>query len=377
MKGDVHDIGKNIVAVVLGCNNFRVIDLGVMTPCDKIISTAIKEKADIIGLSGLITPSLDEMIHVAREMQRHHMKIPLLIGGATTSKRHTAVKISPRYQSPVVHCLDASKAVVVASKLLDANLIDDFMDDINEDYSELREDYYDSLIEKKYLSYADSKKRKLHLEFNETTIVKPSFLGVHVMHDYDLNILVKYIDWKPFFDVWQLRGKYPNRGYPKIFNDPDVGSTAREVFEEGQIMLDKVIKEKLLIVRGILGIFPCNSINDEDIEVYDESGRVIAVFHGLRQQAQKDNHDDSPYTSISDFIAPKESGFTDYIGMFAVSCFGCEEMCQEFAKQHDTYSGEFCLTDGDSYKLMPLCRLEPIYRHDDKSLGRQNRRSVC
>lgn len=341
VKGDVHDIGKNIVAVVLGCNNFRVIDLGVMTPCDKIIDTAIKEKADIIGLSGLITPSLDEMIHVAREMQRRNLRIPLLIGGATTSKRHTAVKIAPRYKYPVVHCLDASKSVVVSSKLLDSKLVDDFMEDINEDYAELREDYYDSLVEKKYLSYAECKKRKLNLEFNDKTIVKPDFLGVHEMQEYDLNILVNYIDWKPFFDVWQLRGKYPNRGFPKIFNDPDVGATAREVFDEAQKMLEKVIKEKLLTAKGILGIFPCNSVNDEDIEVYDSKGNTIAVFHGLRQQAQKDSHDDSPYTSICDLIAPKESGFLDYIGLFAVSVFGCEAMCEEFAKQHDTYSGEF------------------------------------
>ena len=338
VKGDVHDIGKNIVAVVLGCNNFRVIDLGVMTPCDKILDTAIKEKADIIGLSGLITPSLDEMIHVAREMQRKAMKVPLLIGGATTSKRHTAVKIAPRYSSPIVHCLDASKSVVVCSKLLDPKLIDDFMDDINEDYQEIREDYYDSLVEKKYLSYTDCKKKKLILEFNADNIIKPNLLGIHVMSDYDLKTLIPYIDWKPFFDVWQLRGKYPNRGFPKIFNDPDVGSTAREVFEEGQKLLEKVAQERLLSARGILGIFRANSVNDEDIEVYDDDGRVIAIFYGLRQQEAKDSHDDSAYISICDLIAPKESGLTDYIGLFAVSAgFGCDEICQEFARHHDTY----------------------------------------
>lgn len=219
VKGDVHDIGKNIVGVVLACNNFKVIDLGVMTPCEKIIEAIEKHNANIVGLSGLITPSLDEMIHVAKELNRLNYQIPLLIGGATTSKKHTAVKIAPRYKGPTVHCLDASRSVVVCSKLLDEKQNEDFLEEINEDYEDIRIDHYDSLKDRVYLTHEQAKAKKLQLEFNDNTIRRPTFLGTRTFKNYDLNLLREYIDWKPFFDVWQLRGKYPNRNYPKIFND--------------------------------------------------------------------------------------------------------------------------------------------------------------
>ena len=219
VKGDVHDIGKNIVGVVLACNNFKVIDLGVMTPCEKIIEAIKEHKADILGLSGLITPSLDEMIYVAKELERLNFQIPLLIGGATTSKKHTAVKIAPRYRSPVIHCLDASKSVVVSAKLLDNKQREDFIEEIVEEYEDIRFEHYDSLKDRVYLSHEKAKEKKLRLVFDQTTIRMPTFLGTKVFKNYDLNVLRKYIDWKPFFDVWQLRGKYPNRNYPKIFND--------------------------------------------------------------------------------------------------------------------------------------------------------------
>lgn len=219
VKGDVHDIGKNIVAVVLACNNFNVIDLGVMTPCEKILQAIVEHKADVVGLSGLITPSLDEMIFVAKELEKQNMKIPLMIGGATTSKKHTAVKIAPRYTGPTIHCLDASRSVVVCSKLLDDNQREEFLEEIDEEYEDIRVDHYDSLKDRVYLSYEQVRKQKLQLQFDRSTIREPTFLGTRAFKNYDLNRLRKYIDWKPFFDVWQLRGKYPNRNYPKIFKD--------------------------------------------------------------------------------------------------------------------------------------------------------------
>ncbi|KAG8543905.1 hypothetical protein GDO81_023418 [Engystomops pustulosus] len=256
VKGDVHDIGKNIVGVVLGCNNFRVIDLGVMTPCDKILRAAIENKADIIGLSGLITPSLDEMIFVAKEMERLAIKLPLLIGGATTSRTHTAVKIAPRYSAPVIHCLDASKSVVV---------------------------------ERRYLSLQQARDKGFHIDWlTHPRPVKPKFFGTRVFKNYDLEKLSQYIDWKPFFDVWQLRGKYPNRGFPKIFNDKTVGEEARKVYEDAQKLLQVLIRQRKFDARGILGIWPAQSVQD-DILLYSEehdlhSSEPIATFYGLRQQ---------------------------------------------------------------------------------------------
>jgi len=333
VKGDVHDIGKNIVGVVLGCNNFKVIDLGVMVPCDKIIQAVLDNKADILGLSGLITPSLDEMIYVAREMERLDLKIPLLIGGATTSKQHTAVKIDPRYSEPVIHVLDASRSVVVCSSLLDATAVEDYIIDINEDYEEVREDHYENLRDKKYVTIEDA--RKLKFKVDEFSPVKPTFTGTKVLDNFDIKELIPYIDWKPFFDVWQLRGKYPNGRYPKIFNDETVGKEATKLYEDAQKMLTRIVKENLLSAKGIVGFYPANAVGD-DINVYDDNGSVSATFYGIRQQAQKESQQ---FTCMSDFIAPKESGIQDYIGAFAVSTgFGCDAVCEQFEKEFDDYS---------------------------------------
>lgn len=365
VKGDVHDIGKNIVAVVLGCNNYRVIDLGVMTPCDKILETAVQEKADIIGLSGLITPSLDEMIFVAKEMSRLGLNIPLLIGGATTSKRHTAVKIAPRYEHPAIHVLDASRSVVVCSSLLDRSRKEDFMEDVKEEYEEIRIEHYESLQERAYISLAKARQKKLKINFSPSDIVTPRFLGTKVLKDYNMEKLIDYIDWKPFFDVWQLRGKYPNRGYPKVFNDADVGAEAKKVFEDGQVLLRKILDEGLLQAHGVFGIYRANAINEDDIQVMDEHGVKLGVLHGLRQQLEKESHDDTPYLCISDFIAPIESGLEDYIGLFAVSTgFGSAELCQWFEDKLDDYNVIMCKALADRLAEAFAERLHEQIRKD-------------
>ncbi|XP_073912910.1 methionine synthase isoform X4 [Castor canadensis] len=352
VKGDVHDIGKNIVGVVLGCNNFRVIDLGVMTPCDKILKAALDHKADIIGLSGLITPSLDEMIFVAKEMERLAIKIPLLIGGATTSRTHTAVKIAPRYSAPVIHVLDASKSVVVCSQLLDENLKDEYFEEIMEEYEDIRQDHYDSLKERKYLTLSQARKNGFHIDWlAEPHPVKPSFIGTRVFEDYDLQKLVDYIDWKPFFDVWQLRGKYPNRGFPKIFHDKTVGEEAKKVYNDAQNMLDVLISEKKLKARGVVGFWPAQSVQD-DIHLYAEdvvpqAAEPIATFYGLRQQAEKDSASTDPYHCLSDFVAPLHSGVRDYLGLFAVACFGVEELSKAYEDDGDDYSSIMVKALGD------------------------------
>eukprot|EP01113_Clastostelium_recurvatum_P038218 TRINITY_DN568_c0_g1_i1.p1 TRINITY_DN568_c0_g1~~TRINITY_DN568_c0_g1_i1.p1 ORF type:complete len:1276 (-),score=426.02 TRINITY_DN568_c0_g1_i1:154-3723(-) len=347
VKGDVHDIGKNIVGVVLGCNNYKIIDLGVMVPCEKILQAAVAEGADIVGLSGLITPSLDEMVHVASEMERLGMKLPLLIGGATTSKIHTAVKITPHYAQPTVHVLDASRSVTVVASLLDRNAKQDFADDVAAQYQEMRDDYFRTLTDRKYVSLEKARKYKPQTNWTaQPAPVRPSFLGVHVIDDYDLTRLVNYIDWNPFFAVWELKGKYPNRGYPKIFNDPNVGAEAKKVFDEAQVMLQRIIKEKLLIAKGVVGFYPANSTGD-DIEVYaddDDHARrsVIGTLYGLRQQAEKDAED--PYIAMGDFIAPKakevgdKDAVKDYVGLFAVSTgFGLDAIVEAFKKDHDDF----------------------------------------
>uniref|UniRef100_A0A8C3YNI4 Methionine synthase n=1 Tax=Catagonus wagneri TaxID=51154 RepID=A0A8C3YNI4_9CETA len=343
VKGDVHDIGKNIVGVVLGCNNFRVIDLGVMTPCDKILKAAFDHKADIIGLSGLITPSLDEMIFVAKEMERLAIKIPLLIGGATTSRTHTAVKIAPRYSAPVIHVLDASKSVVVCSQLLDENLKDEYFEEIMEEYEDIRQDHYESLKERRYLTLRQARENGFHIDWlSEPHPVRPTFLGTRVFEDYDLQKLVDYIDWKPFFDVWQLRGKYPNRGFPKIFNDKTVGEEAKKVYDDAQNMLQELISQKKLQARGVVGFWPAQSVQD-DIHLYAEgtvpqAAEPIATFYGLRQQAEKDSASTDPYLCLSDFVAPLHSGVPDYLGLFAVACFGVEELSKAYEAECDDYS---------------------------------------
>lgn len=338
VKGDVHDIGKNIVGVVLGCNNYRVIDLGVMTPCEKILDTAIAENADIIGLSGLITPSLDEMIFVAKEMERRNMRTPLLIGGATTSRTHTAVKISPRYSRPAIHVLDASKSVVVVSALLDVRSQQEYADDVAQEYEEIRVEHYQTLRDRKYLSIEKARARKATVDdWTKVSIVAPPKLGTIVFKDVDLNRVVKYIDWKPFFEVWQLRGKYPNRGYPKIFNDKTVGKEAHKTFNDAQIMLTNIIKNNIFKCVGIVGLYRANSVGD-DINVLSEDGKeTLGTFYGLRQQAEKEAEDDEPYYCLSDFIAPSSSGVQDYIGAFAVGCFGADEYCEQLQKEHDDY----------------------------------------
>uniref|UniRef100_A0A8C9TD95 Methionine synthase n=1 Tax=Scleropages formosus TaxID=113540 RepID=A0A8C9TD95_SCLFO len=343
VKGDVHDIGKNIVSVVLGCNNFRVIDLGVMTPCDKILREAVDKKADIIGLSGLITPSLDEMIYVAKEMERLGMKTPLLIGGATTSKTHTAVKIAPRYSAPVVHVLDASRSVVVCSQLLDENLKEEFFEEITEEYEDIRQDHYDSLKDRRFLSLSQAREKGLHVDWlSQPPPVRPRVIGTHVFESYDLHRLVNFIDWKPFFDVWQLRGKYPNRGYPKIFKDKAVGEEARKVFDDAQKLLSELIDSQRLQARGLVGFWPAQSVGD-DIHVYAQDAtprgaQPVVKFHGLRQQVEKDSSCTDPYLCLSDFVAPRESGVPDYIGLFAVACFGAEELSRRFQENDDEYS---------------------------------------
>ncbi|XP_042097084.1 methionine synthase isoform X4 [Ovis aries] len=352
VKGDVHDIGKNIVGVVLGCNNFRVIDLGVMTPCDKILKAALDHKADIIGLSGLITPSLDEMIFVAKEMERLAIKIPLLIGGATTSRTHTAVKIAPRYSAPVIHVLDASKSVVVCSQLLDENLKDEYFEEILEEYEDIRQDHYESLKERRYLTLRQARENGFHIDWlSEPPPVKPTFLGTRVFEDYDLQKLVDYIDWKPFFDVWQLRGKYPNRGFPKIFDDKTVGEEARKVYDDAQSMLQALISQKKLQARGVVGFWPAQSLQD-DIHLYAEgavpqASEPIATFYGLRQQAEKDSASSDPYLCLSDFVAPLHSGIPDYLGLFAVACFGVEELSKAYEEECDDYSSIMVKALGD------------------------------
>merc|ERR1719387_777736 len=338
VKGDVHDIGKNIVGVVLGCNNYTVVDTGVMCNARDILQAAVDNKADIIGCSGLITPSLDEMVFVAKEMERTGMTIPLLIGGATTSKMHTAVKVAPNYPSGfAMHVLDASRAVSVCESLLNPKKCVEFMEDVREQYEELREDHYASLASRKFLSLEKARAAMLQVDWKKASVPKPKMLGTKTFIDYDLKELLPYIDWNPFFQVWQLRGKYPNRGYPKIFNDETVGEEAKKLHADALKMIDDIIKKKTLKAKGVIGIWPANAVGD-DIEVYDpKSGSTVGTFHTLRQQEERE---DTTYYAMSDFVAPKASGVKDYVGAFAVSCgFGCEDVCKKLREQNDDYKG--------------------------------------
>jgi 5-methyltetrahydrofolate--homocysteine methyltransferase len=334
VKGDVHDIGKNIVGVVLGCNNYKVVDIGVMCPCETILEAAIREKADVIGLSGLITPSLDEMVHVAKQMEKQGFRIPLLIGGATTSKMHTAVKIAPRYTGPAIHVLDASKAVVVVSSLLDENSQDDFVEEIREEYDEMRHDHYASLENRKYLPLEVARAKSFKIDWDTAGIpVPPSFIGTKVFNQFPLRDLVPYIDWNPFFQVWQIRGRYPNRGYPKVFNDETVGEQARTLFNEAQEMLEQIIARNAMEARGIIGFYPANSNAEDDIILYSDTSRKVeaARLRTLRQQAENDAPTD-PYYAMSDFVAPESTGLQDHVGMFAVGVFGAEELCAQYER---------------------------------------------
>ena len=332
VKGDVHDIGKNIVGVVLACNNFEIIDLGVMVPPEKIIKTAVEENVDIIGLSGLITPSLDEMVFLAQELKRLNINIPLLIGGATTSKAHTAVKIFPEIDSPVVHVNDASRAVGVASNLINKDLKDDYWKGISKDYSEFRERFLNKKSEKRYIDYKSAKKNNLIIDFNKYKPLVPNQLGIEVIKEISLETLVPYIDWSPFFNTWGLHGKYPD-----IFDYDLTGKQAKELFEDGQVMLKKILKEKSLKAKAIFGLFPANSIGD-DIEVYDaKKTKTLAKFLTLRQQLKK--KEGEPNIALSDFIAPKDSEIEDYIGCFCVSTgFGSDELSKAYEDKIDDYS---------------------------------------
>ncbi|WP_081135641.1 methionine synthase [Halomonas sp. BC2] len=334
VKGDVHDIGKNIVGVVLQCNNYEVIDLGVMVPTEKILQAAIDHNADIIGLSGLITPSLDEMVHVAKEMQRRGMNLPLLIGGATTSKAHTAVKIEPQYDHPVIYVTDASRAVGVAGKLLAPNLKAAYVAEIREEYKKVRERNAKRRPKAADLDYTQARKRRFRTDWATHTPVAPRQLGLMTFDDYDLNELVERIDWTPFFMSWQLAGKYP-----KILDDEIVGEAARSLFADAQVMLRKLIDEKRVQARGVIGLWPANSVDDDVIEVYADESRtqVIERLYHIRQQTTKGR--DGICYSLADFIAPKESGKADWIGGFAVTTgHGVDELSKAYEAAGDDYN---------------------------------------
>ncbi|RFZ83541.1 methionine synthase [Mucilaginibacter terrenus] len=333
VKGDVHDIGKNIVGVVLACNNFEVIDLGVMVPAQRIIEEAKKQEVDIIGLSGLITPSLDEMVHFAKEMERQQFTIPLIVGGATTSRIHAAVKIAPNYSGPAIHVLDASRSVTVCSSLMNKDQRDGYIQGIKDEYAKAREAHANKKNDKRFVSIEEARNNKFQISLDGDVASKPSFTGTKVIENYPLEELVPYIDWTPFFHTWELRGSYP-----KIFEDKYVGVEAKKLFDDAQVLLKRILNEKLLRASGVIGFWPANSVGD-DIEVYTDDSRrtLLTRIHTLRQQAEKAKNE--PYYALSDFIATKESGVPDYWGGFAVTTgLGCDELVAEFEADHDDYN---------------------------------------
>ena len=333
VKGDVHDIGKNIVSVVLGCNNYEIIDLGVMVACDKILTAAREHGADLIGLSGLITPSLDEMSHVAKEMKREGFTIPLLIGGATTSKQHTAVKISPHYNGPVVHVADASRAVGVVSNLLSPTARDEYVTEMNEQHEKIREEYAGRHSKRKLISLETARSSRPQLDWEAVDYPQPEFIGTRVLDDIPLSELIPFIDWSPFFHTWELRGRYP-----QILEDPVVGEAARDLFENAQELLEEVQRDGLLKARAVYGIYPANSVGD-DVELYTDETRsaLLTRFHFLRQQQERPPG--KPYECLADFIAPKETGKPDHLGAFAVSAgFGAQEGVLRFKEERDDYT---------------------------------------
>ncbi|HXU94625.1 MAG TPA: methionine synthase [Gallionella sp.] len=335
VKGDVHDIGKNIVTVVLQCNNFEVVNMGVMVPCQQILDTAREHNADVIGLSGLITPSLEEMAHVAKEMERQGFTIPLLIGGATTSRVHTAVKIEPNYPSgTTVYVNDASRAVGVCSNLLSATLRDDYVAELKADYAAAREQHEGKKGKASYVSLQEARAHGLKTDWKQYTPPEPKLLGVQKLENYPLDVLVDFIDWTPFFQAWELAGRYP-----KILQDEVVGEEARKLFADAQAMLKKIVEEKWLSANAVFGLFPANSVNNDDIAIYaDESRKQVAMtWHNLRQQTKKPA--DIPNYCLADYVAPKDSGVKDYIGAFAVTTgIGIDARVAEFEKQNDDYS---------------------------------------
>ncbi|HET7348330.1 MAG TPA: vitamin B12 dependent-methionine synthase activation domain-containing protein, partial [Acidobacteriaceae bacterium] len=331
VRGDVHDIGKNIVGVVLACNNYEIIDMGVMVPAEKILERARTEKADIIGLSGLITPSLDEMVHVAREMERQQFKLPLLIGGATTSRAHTAIKIAPHYSEPVVHVVDASRAVPVASSLLSDENKPEFVTKLRAEYDTVRKSH--AAPRQQTVSLTEARSRRTPITWRAEDIPTPTFTGVRVLKDFPLETLRDYIDWSPLFHAWELKGVYP-----RIFDDAQKGPQARQLFADANELLDRIIGEKLLRARAVYGLFPANAVAD-DIDLYTDGSRSNRAhrFHFLRQQANREGSE--PCRSLADFIAPKETGLPDHIGAFAVtSGVGLHELRDRFRAEHDDYN---------------------------------------
>ena len=384
VKGDVHDIGKNIVGVVLGCNNYEVIDLGVMVSTEKILQTAIDEKVDIIGLSGLITPSLDEMIHVASEMKRRGFEVPLLIGGATTSRAHTAIKIAPSYNKEVVHVLDASRAVGVVSALLSEEQKPDYAERNRVEQDVLREQYANRRVEKKMLSLSEARKRRTMIDWKPEDIAQPEFAGVRVLNNYPLEELIPYIDWTPFFHTWELHGRFP-----AILEDPVVGEAASKVYEEAQMLLQHIVSNKLLTARAVYGLFPANSAGD-DVELYTDESRseVLTRFHFLRQQMDKEGTGNreqrtgeekesaTPNTlnlCLADYIAPKETGLPDHFGGFAVTAgIGVDELKAKFKAEHDDYNAIMAdaladrLAEAFAERLHKLVRDEWGYGRNEK-----------
>ncbi|WP_210464112.1 methionine synthase [Rufibacter roseolus] len=333
VKGDVHDIGKNIVGVVLACNNYEVIDLGVMTPADKILDAAREHNVDVIGLSGLITPSLDEMVHVAREMQRQNFNVPLLIGGATTSRAHTAVKVAPAYNGTVVHVLDASRSVPVVGNLLSPDNKEKFAQETRLEYDQMREGYLSRQKDKKYLPLPQARANKLPVDWKAEDVYTPAKTGVQVFQNFPLEELVPYIDWTPFFQAWELHGKFP-----KLLEDAVVGEAATKLYADAQVLLKRIVDEKLLTANGVAGLFPANSVGDDDVEIYTDEQRtqVLTHFRTLRQQGQKGPN--VPNLALADFVAPKETGLQDYTGGFAVTAgIGLDELVQQFEADHDDY----------------------------------------
>jgi 5-methyltetrahydrofolate--homocysteine methyltransferase len=331
VKGDVHDIGKNIVGVVLACNNFEVIDMGVMVPCEKILERAKSEKADLIGLSGLITPSLDEMVHVAKEMERQGFKLPLLIGGATTSRAHTAVKIAPHYSEPVVHVLDASRAVPTTTSLLSDDGKAQFVAKHRADYESIRRAH--SAPRQPVIPLDEARKRRTPIEWRAEDLPMPGFTGVRVMDNFPLSTLRELIDWSPFFHTWGLKGIYP-----RILDDENQGAQARQLFTDANALLDCMVEKNWITARGVYGFFSANAVGD-DVELYtdDTRSKVLDRFHFLRQQANREGSE--PCRSLADFIAPKETGLGDSIGAFAVtSGIGLKKLCDRFRAENDDYN---------------------------------------
>ena len=330
VKGDVHDIGKNIVGVVLGCNGYDVIDMGVMVPADKILETAQKENVDIIGLSGLITPSLDEMVHVAHEMKRRGMNQPLLIGGATTSRMHTAVKIAPAYDNGVVHVLDASRSVTVAGSLLSKEQKPDFLASISTEYAKLKKDFEGKKTAKQYLSFKEAQQNKVKVDWSNYQPPVPTFTGTKVFDNFDLTQLKPYIDWQPFFIAWEMHGKFP-----AILSDSVIGTEATKLYNDANALLDKIISEKWLTAKGVVGFWEANASDDDTVTVNCQPSTV--KLYSLRQQVKKAA--DQPNIALSDFIKPASGNqYPDHIGAFSVTIQGIDEHIKRFQEQHDDYN---------------------------------------